>query len=153
MVTIRAAYRRTIACARVVSRSTADASKCVLCPRNFTRKHPATTRARRARRLVSRAGATGAAQCTVPHELNTEYDEKYAYDSVLGLLSFARPVDPTWLDPAPYHTSNDRRCSLLDDDRSVSCPTRDYTEVFPKPVLSAGSIIKCWKPTLSLAKI
>ena len=127
-------------CARGFTRSTADASKCVLCPRNFYKEAPGNDACTPCPAgLVSRAGATSAAQCTVPHELSTEYDEKYAYDSVLGLLSFARPVDPTWLDPAPYHTSNDRRCSLLDDDRSVSCPTRDYAEVFPKPVLSAGS--------------
>ncbi len=122
-------------CARGFTRSTSDPAECAVCPRGSYKDAlgdgPCTPCPRG---LVSRAGATSLAQCAAPLNLFTEYDEKHVYDPVLGLLSFARPVEPAWTDPPAYYTSNDRRCALLDDDRSVSCPEQDYVNVFPAAV-------------------
>ena len=127
-------------CARGHYRTDPTATECDLCPRNTYKATkgdgvctPCPTG------LVSRQGATSATQCTTSAHLRSAYEEKHAYESMLGLLSFAAPVDPSWINPAPFYTSNDRRCTLLADDRSVSCPDRDYTNAYPIAIQMAGS--------------
>ena len=127
-------------CARGHYRTNPDATECDLCPRNTYKAitgdsvcTPCPTG------LVSRQGATSAAHCTTSAHLRSAYEEKHAYESMLGLLSFATPVDPSWVDPAPFYTSNDRRCTLLTDDRSVSCPDHEYPDAYPIAIEMAAS--------------
>lgn len=94
---------------------TGSVSTCLSCPAGY----------------VTRIGATGISQCHLQKMAQSKYTETPLYESVLGLLTFNEKTDPKWTDPPVASRSNERRCSIMGDDVSVSCPDTDYLNVLP----------------------
>ena len=106
---------------------------CWACPRGTYKGGPGQTACLScAAGYVTRVGATDIAQCHREKTAQSKYTETPLYDPVLGLLAFNEYTDPKWTDPPVFFRSNERRCAIMDDDVSVSCPDQDHLNVLPR---------------------
>lgn len=77
--------------------------------------------------MTSRVAATSKSMCVI--ESDNTYSS-HPYEVLLGLISFAKPVQPEWVYPPAISQDNSRLC-LYTDAAFVSCPQKDYNNVLP----------------------